>query len=121
MPRNAKSQRLGRVWAIRDQSLVHLRRHGEWERWQCNGRAYRFLTMRLGSIYVLHSTPFQRGHTATEPQLLGRMLAGAWSSLPYGLDIWDEKTKVLNVEWNAQDTLEIISYRRGAWENEYLQ
>ena len=43
---------------------------------------------------------------------------GLWT-----LDIWTPKQKVLNVSWspNGDHDLEIISFRRGDWENQLLQ
>ena len=38
----------------------------------------------------------------------------------YGLDIWWGKGKVLNIEWNDGETIEIVSFRRGSWEAELL-
>jgi len=39
--------------------------------------------------------------------------------LPYGLDIWAPK-KVMNIEWSDQGELAIVSFRRGAWEDELI-
>ena len=43
---------------------------------------------------------------------------------PFGprtnLDVWDEtqgEAKVLNINWGRDDTVEIVSFRRGEWEN----
>jgi hypothetical protein len=36
-------------------------------------------------------------------------------NLPYGLDIWADR-KVLNVEWDADDTVDVIAFRPGDWE-----
>jgi hypothetical protein len=39
-------------------------------------------------------------------------------NLPYGLDIWFARKKVLNVEWNDEGLIQIMSYRPGAWEDQ---
>jgi hypothetical protein len=39
-------------------------------------------------------------------------------NLPYGLDIWFAHKKVLNVEWNDEGLIKIISYRPGEWEDQ---
>jgi hypothetical protein len=40
--------------------------------------------------------------------------------LPYALDIWFARKKVLNVEWNDGGFIQIVSYRPGAWEGQLL-
>jgi hypothetical protein len=40
-------------------------------------------------------------------------------NLPYGLDIWEGK-KVLNLEWDIDNNLEIVSFKRGIWEQIFL-
>lgn len=37
----------------------------------------------------------------------------------YGLDIWFGK-KVLSVQWDQEDEVEVISYRKGEWEEKLL-
>jgi len=40
--------------------------------------------------------------------------------LGFGLDIWGAQGKVLNVEWNDQGEILIVSFKRGDWEEEIL-
>ncbi len=41
-------------------------------------------------------------------------------SLDYGLDIWFDDKKVLNIEWVDSERVCLISFRRGDWEREVL-
>lgn len=37
-------------------------------------------------------------------------------NLPYGLDVWSPH-KVLNVEWDDDGRVVVVSYKPGAWES----
>lgn len=40
------------------------------------------------------------------------------------LDVWDESTggnKVLNISWGPDNTIEVVSFRRGEWESVLLR
>jgi hypothetical protein len=39
--------------------------------------------------------------------------------LPYGLDVW-APNKVLNIEWDAQGKVVLVSLHRGDWEAELM-
>ena len=45
-----------------------------------------------------------------------RALLGGKQKFPFGLDIWSARKKVLNVEWNDEDAIQITTYRPGNWE-----
>jgi hypothetical protein len=40
--------------------------------------------------------------------------------LGFGLDVWGKVGKVLNVHWNEYGQIEIVSFKRGDWEEEIL-
>jgi hypothetical protein len=40
--------------------------------------------------------------------------------LGFGLDVWGTDSKVLNVHWNNEVEIEIVSFKRGDWEQEIL-
>ena len=40
-------------------------------------------------------------------------------SQPYGIEVW-AGGKVLNVGWDHTDVLDVVSFRRGQWEQELL-
>jgi hypothetical protein len=39
--------------------------------------------------------------------------------LPYGLDVWRE-AKVLGIDWSDDGRVSVITFERGAWEDELL-
>jgi hypothetical protein len=41
-------------------------------------------------------------------------------NLPYGLDIWTPQKKVMNIEWDDEGNVELVSLHRGAWELELI-
>lgn len=63
-----------------------------------------------------YRTPFQRLLAESDLLRYQRALVGGKENLPYGLDIWQARKKVLNVEWSDNRVLEVISYRPGEWE-----
>ena len=75
----------------------------------------------MSGLHISYRTPFQRipqaddalkyraaQHSLTIPE-----------NLPYGLDVWAPK-KVLNIEWDDHGKVELVSFRRGAWELELI-
>jgi hypothetical protein len=115
-----KSTKLARALLSRDAALAVLRRMGVWETIAVRGaRDMKFLSARIGSLQISYRTPFQgmpqaadalkyraAQHDLTVPQ-----------NLPYGLDVWANK-KVLNIEWDDQGNVALVSLRPGAWEAE---
>ena len=64
-------------------------------------------------------TPFQKLPPVSEhPKYVAAMMGSNIENLPYGLDIWDigGSRKVLNIEWDQQGAIQLVSFRRGAWE-----
>jgi hypothetical protein len=49
---------------------------------------------------IIHYTAFQGFH----------------SSRPSGLSIWSGGKKVLNIEWDVDGKIEVVSFKRGDWE-----
>jgi hypothetical protein len=115
-----KSAKLARALALRDAAITVVRHIGVWETIPVRGaRDMKFLCARIGSLQISYRTPFQQmpqaanavkyraaQHSLTVPR-----------SLPYGLDVWANK-KVLNVEWDDQGNVALVSLRPGAWEAE---
>jgi hypothetical protein len=98
---------------LRDAALHKLRADGAFEPikglgpcivWQGNGLS---LSLR---------TPFQKlRHPRHNPHVI--WLAGPPpENPPYGLDIWMNLQKVLNLEWADDQTFVLVSFRRGSWE-----
>jgi hypothetical protein len=116
------SDSAGRVRAIRDHILPLLRERGSV---QIQRDAVRLTELRMDLWALRHWTPFNElGHDeaaspgyrhAIERQRMQQ-------TLPYGLDIWHGAalTKVLRVLWAEDDTLEVVSFVRGPWEEAAL-
>lgn len=64
-------------------------------------------------VHMLLRTPFQK-----IPEPTNKALKGA--NLSYGLDIWTQSGKVLNIEWDTQESTQLVSFKRGAWEEVVL-
>jgi hypothetical protein len=41
---------------------------------------------------------------------------GKVANLPYGLDVWVSKKKVMNIEWADDGRVELISFKPGDWQ-----
>ena len=81
----------------------------------------RDLAMRgaeIGDVTISYRTPFQPLPPLSQFMRYQIARLGGKESLPYGLDIWFAHKKVLNVEWNDEGLIEIISYRPGEWEDQ---
>jgi hypothetical protein len=104
---------------IRDHALSILRQHGQYEP-VGNIRA---LSWKGERFSLLHITPFQRveGWMPSDRAKYAVALHGgkAPETLPYRLDIWNGK-KVASLEWADDGRAHIISFKRGAWEAEFL-
>ena len=75
-------------------------------------------------LLMMYRTPFQKLPSAKRGILRKYMEAGIMpkAKLPYGLDIWDMdgKVMVLNIEWDDKGRVELVSFRRGDWEQKIL-
>ena len=75
-------------------------------------------------------TPFQKFHR--EPPSIPTRIEGDVARygaavlmsqrkrLGYLLDVYDENGKVFNVHWDNDGNIEIVSFKRGNWEEEIL-
>lgn len=104
---------------IRDRALLVVRNYG---RYELVGDQY-WLIWRGAGFIVSHRAPSQRldnpgiaRETKHHPVREG---LAAPEPLPYGLEIWQGR-KVLNIEWSG-DEFVIVSFRRGPWENMFLE
>lgn len=102
---------------VRNAALWILKRFGEFQEIQ---GSYPHLRWSEGNLIISHRTPFQRMIRAGgsyEAALAGQSPL----NLRYGLDIWDRAVgKVLNVEWDDDGKVELVSFRRGDWEAQIL-
>jgi hypothetical protein len=77
------------------------------------------------------TTPFQKFHMEP-PKIPDRFkgnldryavavrMSQSKRHLGFGLDVWGKVGKVLNVHWNDYGQIEIVSFKRGDWEEEIL-
>ncbi|NKE43439.1 hypothetical protein HB662_01525 [Roseomonas frigidaquae] len=78
----------------------------------------------FGPFKILLRTPFSRW-PSSPPVFKSHHEAATWQRKPpeldTGLDIW-RGPKVLSIEWDSRvaGSERIISFRRGAWEGEFL-
>ena len=109
------SRKLARALVLRDAALTVVNREGAWE--VISGK--KMLFARVGNLQILHRTPFQ---SLPPPSDQIKYLA-AQHGLPlpknllYGLDVWASSKKVMNIEWDDNDNVELVSLRSGEWEN----
>jgi hypothetical protein len=102
---------------LRDAALRVIGRIGRWEAFG----DMKLLSARAEGLAISYRTPFQRMPEANDAQKyraaqLGRI---APKNLPYGLDIW-APNKVMNLEWDDEGNIELVSLRRGPWELELI-
>ena len=112
-------KRLDSALQIRDSALVILRAKGSFED---NGIGP-MMDWQKDGLHMSYRTPFQK--LPPTPDLLKYMAAidgKHLENLSYGLDIWDHEYggKVLNIEWNDKGDVQLVSFRRGAWEARVL-
>jgi hypothetical protein len=104
---------------IRDAALHILREHGKWLSMRGGAKT---LNADYRDLKISHWSQFQRGpwlekppeHLAYRAAALG--LGPPLQPLANGLDIWASK-KVFSIEWGNDGTVNVISFRRGAWEH----
>ncbi len=81
------------------------------------------LSWRKDRLTMLYRTPFQKLPPVPERlKYMAALLGKQLENLSYRLDIWDTEYggKVLNIEWNAEGDVQLVSFRRGAWESKVL-
>ena len=87
------------------------------------GAPGRVHTCTCGTLSLIHRTPFQQLHIV-EPEMLAKIALLEQASgkkvsrsMEYGLDIWGNNRKVLNLEWSASDReMNLVSFKRGQWQ-----
>src|SRR5690242_7069085 len=114
MPVKVSKERLARVRAARDRLLKIVRKVGG----QAGGG---WVSASAGSLDIMAPDPF------TKPMPKGRQPATYASALvrqrfvpdlPYTMEIWPFRKKIMNVQWDDDDEIQLISFHPGAWENE---
>ena len=121
--RDSNTARLRRVVEIRDASLALTRSKGRWSgSFVADGLTWMIRVGSIGALRVALRIPF-----TPPPELsdqLRYMVAGVprvqLVEHPFGLDVWAGK-KVLNLKWSDNDEFNVVSFRRGTWEDELLK
>ena len=113
-----RTSRLDAAINIRDAALKKVKNEGQFE----GTNAGPLLVWRGDELEISHHTPFQKFPPPDEDFLRKCYAAGVDPeiNLPYGLDIWDMKGKVLNIEWDHENRVELRSFKRGEWEDKVL-
>ena len=111
------SKRLEAALRLRDAALNKLRSEGSLEDTK-SGPYLRWAgkDLEIGVWY-----PFQRLPPVSQTVKYFAVKPGKGPvNLNYGLDIWDKRGKVLNIEWSDTGEVLIVSFRRGDWEQKLL-
>jgi len=110
--------RLDTAICIRDAALEKVKKEGQFE----DTNVGPLLVWKGDEFAISHHTPFQKFPPPGEDFLRKCYAAGVdpTNNLPYGLDIWDTKGKVLNIEWHNNNHVELVSFKRGEWEEKIL-
>ena len=116
--KNMKTQKQ-RATEMRDAVLPWLRLHG----FTLKIAEGNVLAGHVGDFHIVHRTPFS--NLTLQPQrrniheaILLQQHGG--TNLPYGLDGWYARYKVMNVEWNDTGLIHLASFRGGRWEEALL-
>ena len=97
---------------INPASTVTVRRDGQW---QTIG-PLKALVADVGDLNIVHRTASRGPKKAERSQVSHALIKQkARPTLPYAIDVFCGK-KVLNVEWDANGDIQIISFRPGEWE-----
>ena len=81
----------------------------------------KLLSARLDGLHILYHTPIQRIPQVDDALKYRAAQLGLKmpKNLPYGLDVWAPK-KVMNIEWDDQGNVALVSLRPGAWESQLM-
>jgi hypothetical protein len=110
--------RLDTAISIRDAALKKVKKKSQFE----DTNVGPLLVWRGGELEISHHTPFLNFPDPDEEFFRQYYAAGVGpkSNLPYGIDIWDTKGKVLNIEWDHDNNVKLVSFKRGNWEQKVL-
>jgi hypothetical protein len=113
-----RASRLDAAISIRDAALKKVKKEGQFE----DTNVGPLLVWKGAELEISHHTPFQKFPPPSEEFFRNCYAAGVDPeiNLPYGLDIWDTKGKVLNIEWDHNNHVELVSFKRGDWEEKLL-
>ena len=113
-----KATKLARIKSIRAAALRAVEEIGSWHQVRMGNRDLAMRGAEIGDVSISYRTPFQPLPPLSQLMRYQKKKFGGKENLPYGLDIWFAHKKVLNVEWNDEGLIRIISYRPGEWEDQ---
>ena len=119
MKKQSVNRRLIAAIRIRNAALKKLKKEG-----QVGYTDFCLLSAWSGfEVYISYTTPLQMASPPSGDVLRKCYAAGVDPvfNLPYSLDIWSRKDKVLNIEWDYDDNVDLVRFKRGKWEEEVLQ
>ena len=109
-----------RALLIRDHLVSLVRRRGSQE---VQRDSVRLISLDTGPWSINHWTPFNElssGEAASPGYRHALERQQGAPSLPYGIEVSHDGTKVLGVLWADDGTWEITSFHRGPWEDAAL-
>jgi hypothetical protein len=112
-----------RALAIRDHVLRIVRAYGTLEDLEDKDSTLRLIVLKRDPWRFTHWTPFN-ALASTEASSPGYRHAverqHTRRDLPYGLDVWHERAKVLSLLWADDGPFQVVGFVRGAWEEAVL-
>ena len=111
-------RRLDVAISIRDASLKKLKKDGQFE----STNVGPLLVWRGDELEISHHTLYPKYPTPCEVASRKYYEASVDPKLRRlnGLDIWGTQGKVLNIMWDHNNHVELVSFKRGEWEEEVL-
>jgi hypothetical protein len=103
-----------RAVTLRELALKAMRERGTWEK----ADPINLMMLRHGEITIGHRTPFQRQPEPNQKTKYYLALLGGPEPLPFGLDVWHGRKKVLGIEWDMDGRVVVMSFTPGDWEAE---
>lgn len=115
---NKRASRLDTAISIRDAARNKVMYEGQFVDTEYGP----LLEWRGDEFCITYSTPFLKFPPPDQDVLHKCYAAGIAPSfsLPFGLDISDMEGKVLNIEWDNMNHVELVSFKRGKWEEKVL-
>lgn len=122
MSREAKnSPKDRRAILIRDAAKEIVAHEGAWLEGEARRRKVRIRSASFNGIQILLTTPFQRLYVIPDEMRYHAALTGFQPNRPYGIDIFVQWHKMFNVEWDEDNRVLIVCFRRGQWEDDVLR
>ncbi len=120
-PRDPMSEKIQRGLEIRDCALAWLARRGSFESLPLGCCTIRVLGGAIGAFRLFYKTPFSPISTESSLTYGEALVAQQTRNLCYGLDVWHKGREMFAVAWSADGGVNIVHFRRGAWENQLLR